>query len=128
MYLYISPHAVGPPVTNPLLYSSAAEQHYDEILNILDIATNMDVPILMGDFNNGPAVPGGITWYLPFHYGLINAHGFASPYIVQNGQCTWCLENSQAALRDPRNLIIDHIFITTDSFVRVLSTEVCCHC
>jgi len=128
VYVYSSPHAVGPPITFPLLYSSPTEQQYDEVLNILGIATSMDVPVLMGDFNHGPAAPGGITWELPFHYGLINAHGFASPYVLQNGQCTWCLQNSQAALDDPVNLLIDHIYITTDSFARVLSAEVGYQC
>ena len=66
-------HAVGLPIVSPPLYSSFAEQQYNEVLRVIDFATSVDVPVLMGDFNHGPAAPGEIIWRLPFHYGLMNA-------------------------------------------------------
>jgi len=118
------PHTVGSPVVFPPLYTSYTEQQYDEVLRVFGLATNMDVPVLMGDFNHGPAVPGKTTWRLPFHYGLMNARGFYSPYVLGDGRCTWCVENAQAALFEPSNLIFDHIYITTNTMERVRSVEV----
>ena len=119
--------SVGPPLVSPFLYTSYVEQQYDELLNILAIARSMRVPILMGDINTGPAVPGGILWEIPLNYGLITAHGFISPYLVKIPQCTWCVQNARAAADLPNNLIIDHIFITLDSFSRAVSAEVSTH-
>ena len=42
----------------PFLYDSYAEQHRDEVMKILEVIQTMDVPVLMGDFNHGPASPG----------------------------------------------------------------------
>ena len=100
------------------------EQQYDEILNILAIARSMRVPILMGDMNTGPAIPGGVVWEIPLNYGLISAHGFINPYLGKISQCTWCVQNARAAAVFPNNLIIDHVFITLDSFSRAVSAEV----
>jgi len=122
-YMYTL-HAVGPPTVFPLMYSCYAEQQYDEVLRVIDFATSVDVPVLKGDFNHGPAVPGETTWRLPFHYGLMNARGFYSPYILRDGRCTWCLENAQAAVFEQSNLIFDHIYITTNTMERVRSVEV----
>ena len=75
----------------------------------------MKTPIIMGDFNNGPAPPGDITWQLPFHYGLIAARGFVSPYVLEDGRCTFSASNT----------LVDHIYLTTDSLKgRVISAEV----
>lgn len=123
-------HVVGPPLVSPLLYSSYPEQQYDEILRVLDYATSVELPVLMGDFNHGPVVPGGVMSTLPFHYGLMTARGFYSPYVLQDGRCTWCLENAQAVAFFPANTILDHIYITTNTQERVKSVEVhtslCC--
>ena len=94
------------------------------MLSVIDFATSVDVPVLMGDFNHGPAAPGGITWDYPFYYGLMTARGFYSPYVLRDGRCTWCLENAQAASFLPFNYIIDHIYITTNTMDRVRSVEV----
>ena len=123
-YMY-TPHSVGPPFVSPLMYSSYAEQHYDEVLRVIDFATSVDVPVIMGDFNHGPAAPGGITWDFPLHYGLMTARGFYSPYVLLDGRCVWCLENAQAASSFPFNFIVDHIYITTNTMERVRSVEVC---
>ena len=50
--------AVGPPIVIPLLYNSYSEQHADEIMKLFEVIQTMDVPVLMGDFNHGPASPG----------------------------------------------------------------------
>ena len=65
-----------------MLYSNYDEQHYDELLTIIEVLTAKDEPILMGDINNGPASSDNMIWELPFHYGLINARGFVSPYVL----------------------------------------------
>ena len=49
---------VGPPIVSPFLYSSYGEQHNDEIMKIFGLVQTMDVPIVMGDFNHGPAFQG----------------------------------------------------------------------
>lgn len=106
-------HLVGPPVTSPLLFATYDEQQYEEILALFELVTSKDVPILMGDFNNGPAPPGGITWEFPFHYGLISARGFFSPYLLEDGRCTFCADNpSVAAASFFASVIIDHIYLT----------------
>ena len=79
----------------------------------------------MGDFNHGPASP-GITWELPFHYGLVNARGFASPYVFYDGRCTWCVTNPLVGAQGfTENLIIDHVYVTTNMLKRVKSVKVC---
>ena len=119
---------VGPPVVSPFLYTTHAEQQYDELTQLLERVVNMDIPILMGGFNHGPASPGGITWELPFHYGLMNARGLISPYVINDGRCTWCLENPVSSASFPFNLIIDHIYITTDTINRVIRAKVLIQC
>ena len=116
---------VGPPIVSPPLYASQNEQQYHEVLRVLDYATSVDVPILMGDFNHGPAAPGGISWELPFHYGLMNARGLLSPYIIKDGRCTRCpSESAFAALVTSKHQLIDHIYIASDTVSRVISAEV----
>ena len=64
--------AAGPPIVIPLLYTSYGEQHNDEIMKIFDIiqTMEMDVPILMGDFNHGPSIPGlNVKHYILLHDG-----------------------------------------------------------
>ena len=109
-------YIVGPPATTPLRYSNYDEQQYDELRNLLEVINTKDTPILLGDLNHSPASP-GINWCLPFHYGLLNARGLVSPYVLEDGRCTFCSEN----------LILDHIYIETNSYRgRVLSTQVTC--
>lgn len=117
--------AVGPPVVTPFLYSNYDTQQYNELLTIFDLATTKQTPILMGDFNNGPAAAGK-GWEFPFHYGLISARGFVSPYVLEDGRCTFCNENPSVALGDfPLDLNVDHIYLTTISYKgRVISSQV----
>ena len=85
----------------------------------------MHTPILMGDFNHGPASP-GVNWEFPFLYGLMNARGFVSTYVMANGQCTWCINNPMVA-RDRQyaiDMIIDHIYVTTTILKRVKGAKV----
>lgn len=115
--------AVGPPPGLPLLYSTYDEQHYDELLTIFDVLLSKDIPILMGDINNGPASPGNMIWELPFHYGLITARGFVSPYVLEDGRCTFCIDNPAVVNQFDR--LLDHVYITTDSYKeRVVSSRV----
>ena len=117
---------VGPPIVSPFLYSTYDEQQYDELLTLFEVATSKETPILIGDFNNGPANPGN-GWDFPFNYGLINARGFVSPFVLEDGRCTFCLDNPSGALSGiPLDLVIDHVYVTTDSFRgRVISSRVC---
>lgn len=112
-------------MVSPLLYSSYDEQQYDELRTLLELTTSKDTPILLGDFNHSPASP-GITWSLPFHYGLVNARGLVSPYVLEDGRCTFCKDNpSEAAFGFPFDHILDHIYIETNSYQgRALSSQV----
>jgi endonuclease/exonuclease/phosphatase family metal-dependent hydrolase len=115
------PFYIGPPIVEPLLYDSYPEQHRDEILKLFEVIETMEVPIIMGDFNHGPGGPGGLTLKYPFYYGLMNARGFVSPYILKDGRCTACIDNH---LRNTNiDELVDHIYITTDTTERVRSAE-----
>ena len=52
-------YPVGPPIVFPFRYTSYAEQHRDEVMKIFEVieTRKMEVPILMGDYNHGPASP-----------------------------------------------------------------------
>ena len=106
---------------SPLLYQNYDEQQYDEISTIFQSITK-DMPILMGDFNHGPASPGGITWELPFHYGLMTARGLFSPYVFEDGRCTFCSTNPTTNF--PSDIVIDHIYLPTNMKERVVSSRV----
>ena len=117
--------AVGPPFVEPLLFSSYAEQQYDEILKLINGIENLQTPIFMGNFHHGPAPP-EVTWVMPFHYGLMNARGLVSPYAVLDGRCTWCVSNPLSFLEDfGANFVTDHIYVTTSVFKRVKRVKVC---
>ena len=113
-------------MVSPPLYTNYDEQQYDEVLTLFEVIANKDTPILLGDFNNGPASPGN-TWELPFHYGLINARGLVSPYVLEDGRCTFCTDNPAVALAGfPFDVLVDHVYLTTDAFKkRVTSSMVC---
>ena len=96
------------------------------------MSSKVDTSILLGDFNHGPAVatsPGAseIGWSKPFHYGLVAARGFISPYLLYDGRCTFCSENPGTSFFSPpeTSFIFDHIYIPTSAFFRLLSVRVC---
>ena len=79
----------------------------------------------MGDFNHGPASP-GVTWDLPIHYGLMNARGFVSPYVLYDGRCTFCVANPFVARQGfTEDHIIDHVYVPTNMLNRVKAVKVC---
>ena len=89
------------------------------------MALDMDAPIIIGDMNHGPALSGNITWAFPFDYGLMNSYGFVSPYVTEDGRCTWCLDNTVARANLPYNQVVDHISITVSSSKRLVNVKVC---
>ena len=112
---------VGPPY--PLLYSNYDEQQYDELLTIFDQLNGVDAPILMGQFCHGPLSPRErITPVLPLHYGMMNAGGFVSPYVLLDGRCTFCSDNP-ATRESALSGLADHEYLNKDSFE--VSCEVC---
>ncbi|CAI8036644.1 hypothetical protein GBAR_LOCUS20517 [Geodia barretti] len=115
------PLYVGPPVVVPFLYSSYAEQHSNELMTLFDVIkkSGMQTPILLGDFNHGPARTDGVVAEFPFYYGLMNARGFVTPYVLTDGRCTFCIDNPLTGGLFP-DTIIDHIYITTDTTKRVI--------
>ena len=125
LYLFMSIIGVsgGPPVVSPLLYQSYEEQQYAEISNLFPVVVPKDMPILLGDFNHGPASPGNITWEAPFLYGLMNARGFYSPYVLSDGRCTFCTSNPTTS-PFPSDILIDHIYLPTNMKERVISSRV----
>ena len=117
--------AGGPPFSDPLQFSTYDEQQYDEILKLFNGIENLQTPVFLGDFNHGPAPP-GITWFLPFHYGLMNARGLVSPYALADGRCTWCVSNPLVTAQGfTENLVIDHVYVTTAVYKRVKTVKVC---
>lgn len=109
---------------SPPLYSNYDVQQYDELLTLFEVLVSKETAILMGDINNSPASPGNV-WELPFHYGLINARGFVSPYVLEDGRCTFCMDNPSVAIGGFQSHILDHIFLTTDTYQgRVISSKV----
>ena len=58
----------------------------------------------------------------PFYYGLMSARGFVSPYVLKDGRCTFCADNPLNIF--PDNMILDHIYITTDTTERVVYAKV----
>ena len=91
-------------------------------LQLFESVVTKDMPILMGDFNHGPASPGGITWLFPFNYGLMTARGFYSPYVFEDGRCTFCSTNPTTNF--PVDIGIDHIYLRTDMKGRMISSKV----
>ena len=111
----------------PLQFRTYAEQHYGEVLTLMDQVSSIDTPILLGDFNHGPAsTRRGVSYEFPFFYGLITAHGFVSPYVLHDGRCTFCSDNIAVALSGfTLDVVIDHIYVLTESYKgRVLSAQV----
>ncbi len=108
----------------PFLFDTYEEQQFTEINTLFELSATKDNPILMGDFNHGPAPPGNITWHAPFNYGLMTARGFESPYVVRDGRCTFCTSNPTTA-PFPENILIDHIYVPTNAVTkRVISSRV----
>ena len=67
---------------------------------------------------------GDLVAEFPYYYGIMVARGFFSPYIQNDGRCTFCYENPLSPF--PENVIIDHVYITTDTVERVMRAEVSC--
>lgn len=113
---------VGPPV--PLRYSNYDEQSYDQLQRLFELVRDIETPIVMGDFHHGPTSRReGVVYAFPIHYGLMNAEGFVSPYVLLDGRCTICSDNP-VRIR-PTSFIIDHIYVLADSYEeRVISAEV----
>ena len=107
----------------PYLFNSYEEQQFTEINTLFELIDTKDNPILMGDFNFGPASDGNVTWESPFNYGLMAARGFESPYVVRDGRCTFCMSN--LAVPFPEDILVDHIFVRTNAVTkRVISSRV----
>ena len=106
------------------------EQQYAELSVLTEILEGAEEPILLGDFNHSPVLPGGISDILPFHYGLMSACGLVSPYVHACGLCTWCGSglNYAAAANVPYDYILDHIYVSALSYDRVLNVEVYIEC
>jgi hypothetical protein len=116
----------GPPIVFPLLYRSYAEQQYEQLVTLLDVASETDNSILLGSFCHGPAVatpPGRslIHYEMPFNFGYVQARGYFSPYVLHDGRCTLCNENPTVS---QTSKIVDHIYVPVTAHDRVKSTRV----
>ena len=112
---------------SPPLYSNYDEQQHDELLTLFELAAAKHTPILMGDFNNGPAYPSNNnTGQLPSHYNLLQVKGFASPYVLEDGRCTFCSSNNPSVSLSgfESDVTIDHIYLATEKLDRVISSKV----
>jgi len=83
----------------------------DQIATYIEENTSEgEMIVLMGDMNNGPDVPPGITGDLPDNYQLFIDAGFSDPYAESDDAvCTFCSENPILA-DDRDDVLIDHVF------------------
>lgn len=118
---------MGPPILATPLYYNYDQQQYDEITTLFEVVAGEYLPILMGDFNHGPASPGpNFSWELPFHYGLMTACGFVSPFVLRDCTCTFCVDNP-SVMGQTSDLVIDHIYVPTNMVRRVKGVRVSNH-
>ena len=74
-------------------------------------------PVLMGDFNHGPATTGVESMFLTSYQKVIEG-GFVSPYVSKVGKCTKCPENPLAGnTTGPNTGIVDHIYVKEGTVV-----------
>ena len=66
--------------------------------------------------------PDGVRAEKPLYYGLMNARGFVSPYVLKDGRCTVCQDNP--LFFRSFSLIANRIYITTDTTERVVYAKV----
>ena len=118
---------VGPPIVSPYLYDNYEAQQLDELVTLLNSTSSLrDNTIFMGDFNHGPvlATPPGVSATVPefpLLYGLVNAYGYYSPYVLRDGRCTFCAENPDVTIP---SRVIDHIYVAVTASDRVVYSEV----
>jgi len=104
-------------------YESYEDEQAQQTLTLLDWidsqATTGQV-VLMGDFNNGPAV-GSLNGELAENYALVTAAGYIDPYAsAADPLCTFCDDNTLITSTDSR--IIDHIFFKGMPGVMIFDT------
>jgi endonuclease/exonuclease/phosphatase family metal-dependent hydrolase len=100
------------PYTGPFGSWTEEQAHQiDQIATYIEENTSDgEMIVLMGDMNNGPDVPPGITGDHADNYQLFIDAGFSDPF-VEGGDavCTFCSENP--ILSDDRDdVLIDHVF------------------
>ncbi|MBW2262138.1 MAG: hypothetical protein JRG91_09215 [Deltaproteobacteria bacterium] len=109
---HLTPEFDGVPYTGTL-GSWAEEQAYQigQITTYIEDRTSEgEMIVLMGDTNNGPDVPPGITANLPDNYQLIIDAGYSDPFAEgSDAACTFCSENPILA-DDRSDVLIDHVF------------------
>lgn len=70
-----------------------------------------DLVVLMGDMNDGPALPPDIEGELEDNFAKFLDAGFSAPYAAsQDAACTFCDANPLNPA-DTRNVLIDHVFV-----------------
>ncbi len=82
--------------------------------------------VLLGDFNTGPALGGGIAAELPANWDKVTAAGFSDPNVDQDAPfCTWCVDNTLS--EDSSDRAIDHVAVkgaATSNPVRLFDSTV----
>ncbi|XP_070207121.1 uncharacterized protein [Littorina saxatilis] len=113
-------------------FSNYTEQQAAEIAK-LNVKFSGTPHVLLGDLNTGPArnsTPGAtvLGGEVPAHYDNLTGLGYQNPYLLNNGNCTYCPSESQV-LRVQNtvypDLAIDHVLTNgvdsdTSSAKRVL--------
>jgi endonuclease/exonuclease/phosphatase family metal-dependent hydrolase len=103
-------------------YDAENAAHVDQIIGHMN-GKHPDTPaLIVGDFNNGPAVGDAITADLPDNYQRFITDGWADPNVDSDAPlCTWCDDNPLAG-SGTQNSMLDHILVknaTADAFERV---------
>lgn len=70
-----------------------------------------DLVVLMGDMNDGPAIPPDVDGELEANFQKFLDAGFVAPYTTAPGAtCTFC-ESNPLNPADTRNVLIDHVLL-----------------
>lgn len=109
----------------PEQFTSYKQLHSNEVQQLLQAFPanqNGCPPVLMGDFNHGPAIAESQAYFADSFRTVLNA-GYRSPYTEKSSQCTWCTSNplvAKASLSTAilgRSGIIDHIYVQNERSV-----------
>lgn len=103
-------YVVGPPSFTT--FEQLQKNETQQILQAFPADGDDHPPVLLGDFNHGPAIR-NLTAEYPANYQLILDAGFKSPYLTEVGNCTLCADNplGGAAGSIKADRIVDHIYV-----------------
>lgn len=96
-------------------YTAEQAHQIDQVLEYIGEKAGDGGAVLLGDMNNGPAIPPDMEGNRVENFQKFVDAGFVSPYLnLDAPECTWCASNTLIADDDNDN-VIDHIlFLNLD--------------